>query len=200
LCRSGVPSTRLNGMLDEDDVLEGMLEARRSTYHQGSEEARKAMHVLDNLSVPDGLRARDVILDMKRQKLLGLGRDISELSESDLMDGHGLHLFPNTVLFMSYGECFIVRTRPNGNDPDCCLLDLINLDFPATPERPRASVEVIRDHEAHDWGLVINQDFECFREVQIGLHAETLPGVRLARYQEKRIRNMHRNLEAYVGS
>lgn len=200
LCRSGVPSARLNGMLDEDDVLDGMLEARRSTYHQGNDQARQAMQALEALTVPEGERARDVMLDLKRKRLAGLGRELSGLSESDLMDGHGLHLFPNSVMFMSYGECFIVRTRPNGRDPNTCLLDLINLDFPASADRPQALVEFVRDYENHDWGLVISQDFECFREVQIGLNAESLKGVRLARYQEKRIRNMHNNLEAYVGS
>jgi phenylpropionate dioxygenase-like ring-hydroxylating dioxygenase large terminal subunit len=200
LCRSGVPSQRLNGMLDEDDVLDGMLEARRSTYHQGNDQSRQAMHALEALTVPEGKRARDVILGMKRERLAGLGKDLTGLNESDLMDGHGLHLFPNSVMFMSYGECFIVRTRPNGRDPNTCVLDLINLDFPASVDRPRADIDVVEDYRDYDWGLVISQDFECFREVQIGLNSEALPSVRLARYQEMRIRNMHRNLEAYVGS
>jgi hypothetical protein len=48
--------------------------------------------------------------------------------------------------------------------------------------------------------LVIEQDLKCFKEVQIGLHSRGFPGIRLAKYQELRIRHMHDNLERYVGS
>lgn len=199
LIRSGIPSARLNGVLDEDDVLDGMIEARRSTYHQGDEKSRAAMQALDALTVPEGKTARDVILEMKRDRLRQAGRSLDDVSDSDIMDGHGLHLFPNTIMFLNYGECFIVRTRPNGNDPDSCILDFINLDFP-TADRPRAKLQYIPNYEDNDWGLVISQDFECFREVQIGLHSDGLTGTRLARYQEKRIRKLHEVLERYVGS
>ena len=201
LCRSGVPSARLKGAFDEDDVLDLMLDARRATFHQGDEAASNAMRAFDSLTVPDGQRARDVILALKRKRLQAAGRDASTLSDSDLIDGNGLHLFPNTVLFMSYGEAFIVRTRPNGLDPDSSVFEIINLEFRAAGDaRRRTPVQDVDDVDAHDWGLVIEQDLRCFREVQIGLHSESLPGLRLARYQEQRIRHMHRNLEQYVGS
>jgi phenylpropionate dioxygenase-like ring-hydroxylating dioxygenase large terminal subunit len=201
VCRSGTPSARLGGVLDEDDVLDLMLDARRTTFHQGDAHAGNAMRAFERRTVPDGQRARDVIIDLKRERLRQAGRDAGSISDGDLIDGHGLHLFPNTVLFMSYGEAFIVRTRPNGSDPDRCVLDIINLEFRADRDGGgRAPVQVIEDIDNHDWGLVIGQDLQCFREVQIGLHSEALPGLHLAEYQEKRIRLMHQNLERYVGS
>jgi phenylpropionate dioxygenase-like ring-hydroxylating dioxygenase large terminal subunit len=200
-CRSGVASARLNGNLDEDMVLDAMLDARRSTYHQGDEEKRAQFLALNALTVPQGRTARDVVIDLKRARLKAVGQDTGGCPDSDLIDGHGLHLFPNVVMFMSYGEAFIVRTRPNGGDPDTCIAEIINLDFPAAGEnRGRSTITDIADADKHDWGLVIEQDLKCFKEVQIGLHSRGFPGIRLAEYQELRIRHMHRNLERYVGS
>jgi phenylpropionate dioxygenase-like ring-hydroxylating dioxygenase large terminal subunit len=200
-CRSGIASARLNGGLDEDMVLEAMLDARRSTYHQGGDEPRAQFPALNALTVPQGRSARDVVIDLKRTRLRAVGQDPGGRSDSDLIDGHGLHLFPNVVMFMSYGEVFVVRTRPNGGDPDSCIAEIINLDFPAPEEnRARPAITDIPNADDHDWGLVIEQDLKCFKEVQIGLHSRGFPGIRLAAYQELRIRHMHRNLERYVGS
>lgn len=200
-CRSGVASARLNGNLDEDMVLDAMLDARRSTYHQGDEEKRAQFLGLTALTVPQGRTARDVVIDLKRARLTAVGQDTSGRPDSDLIDGHGLHLFPNVVMFMSYGEAFVVRTRPNGDDPDSCIAEIINLDFPAAGEnRGRPAITRIPDADNHDWGLVIEQDLKCVKEVQIGLHSRGFPGIRLAQYQELRIRHMHQNLERYVGS
>lgn len=200
-CRSGVASARLNGDLDEDMILDAMLDARRSTYHQGDEKKRAQFLALEALTVPQGATARDVIIDQKRLRLEAVGQDTSGRSDSDLIDGHGLHLFPNVVMFMSYGEAFVVRTRPNGADPDSCVTEIINLEFSAADEnRARPAITDIPDADGHDWGLVIEQDLKCFKEVQIGLHSRGFPGIRLAQYQELRIRHMHQNLERYVGS
>jgi phenylpropionate dioxygenase-like ring-hydroxylating dioxygenase large terminal subunit len=200
-CRSGIASARLNGSLDEDMVLDAMLDARRSTYHQGNEEKREQFSAMAALTVPQGRTARDVVIELKRARLKAVGQDTSGHPDSDLIDGHGLHLFPNVVMFMSYGEAFIVRTRPNGGDPDSCIAEIINLDFPGPGEqRGRPQVTHVADPDTHDWGLVIQQDLKCFKEVQTGLHSRGFPGIRLARYQELRIRHMHENLERYVGS
>jgi phenylpropionate dioxygenase-like ring-hydroxylating dioxygenase large terminal subunit len=200
-CRSGITSARLNGNLDEDMVLDAMLDARRSTYHQGNEEKREQFSALNALAVPQGRTARDVVIELKRARLNAVGQETSGHPDSDLIDGHGLHLFPNVVMFMSYGEAFIVRTRPNGVDPDSCIAEIINLDFPAQNEnRGRPAITHVPDADNHDWGLVIEQDLKCFKEVQAGMHSRGFPGIRLAGYQELRIRHMHENLQRYVGS
>ena len=200
-CPSGVPSARLNGSLDENDVLESMLDATRSTFYQGNEEKREQMLALKTLTVPPGQTARSVMVGLKRARMEAAGRDTKDYSDSDLKDGHGLHLFPNTVMHLNYGEAFVVRTRPNGDDPDSSIVEIINLDFPAIgEERGRPTVQDIPDAANNDWGLVIEQDLKCFKEVQIGLHSRGFPGLRLAKYQELRIRHMHKFLEQYVGN
>ena len=200
LVQSGVQSPRLGGSLDEDEVFADMMDAYITTFYRGNDDKREEIEALSNLSVPEGSTARDLLAKMKRERLTTLGVDSEGYSDSDLIDGHGLHLFPNVVMHINYGEFFIVRTRPNGNDPDTCIGEIINLDFPAQDEeRGRAVVQEIADPDSYDWGVVVEQDLCCFTEVQRGLHSRGLPGIRLAKYQELRIRHMHDMLERYIG-
>jgi hypothetical protein len=136
-----------------------------------------------------------------------IGRDFSHITDAEALDGIEYFLFPNFMPWAGFLTPLVYRFRPNGNDPDSCVIDIMLLD-PVPDNGPRPSPaptrylgegETFADApELGYLGRILNQDGATFGRIQRGLHASVKPGVTLARYQESRIRHFHATLDAYL--
>ena len=155
-----------------------------------------------------GATAREIVADGVRSSLQRrTGRDHSQISDAEILDGIEYFLFPN---FMPWGgllTSFAYTFRPAGNDPESSIVEIMVLEpVPAGEERPRAArTRVLGPDES--WidvpelgvfGRVFNQDGGTFSRVQRGLRASVRPATVLSSYQESRIRHLHATLDAYI--
>ena len=179
--------------LEPQDVLEAML---RDFYPEG----------VGAFEVPEGQSARPIVAEAMRTKLAATsGADVSTISDSEILDAIQYFVFPNLVPWAGVGAPLTYRFRPYGNDPDRCIFDIMLLVPlpPGVPKPKGAPVHWLGPDEDYNaapelGGLsaVFNQDLSNLPQVQRGLKSMTKPGVTLANYQEIRIRQFHRDLDA----
>jgi phenylpropionate dioxygenase-like ring-hydroxylating dioxygenase large terminal subunit len=157
-------------------------------------------------TLPEGMTARQFMADATRAQLTEAGRDVSGLSDAELVDAMQYTLFPNMVLFRSVGFPVVYRFRPNKHDPDSSIFDMFILKpVPAGAPRPLPAEPVeMGDMRYADipeltaWlGDIYDQDVGNLKLLQEGLKAGNTP-VTLSQYQEIRIRHFHNTLRAYL--
>jgi phenylpropionate dioxygenase-like ring-hydroxylating dioxygenase large terminal subunit len=188
----GVSSEHLDQALDDVEIVRAML---------GSRDAE--------VTIEPGSTARQVLGERVRTSLRSrTGRDYSEVTDAELLDGIEYFLFPNFMPWAGFLTSFAYRFRPDGNDPDSCVIDLMVLEpVPAEGDRPPAAATRVlaADETWADvpelgvFGRVFNQDGSTFGRVQRGLRASVRPSTTLGRYQESRIRHFHSTLDDYLG-
>ena len=187
----GVNSEHLGRRLDDVEIVRAML---------GSKDAE--------VTIEPGSNARKVLGERVRASLLArTGRDHSNVTDAELLDGIEYFLFPNFMPWAGFLTSFAYRFRPDGHDPDSCVIDIMVLEpVPDGDERPAAPAtrHLGPDESWADapelgvFGRVFNQDGSTFRRVQRGLRASVRPSTTLGRYQESRIRHFHATLDAYL--
>jgi phenylpropionate dioxygenase-like ring-hydroxylating dioxygenase large terminal subunit len=162
------------------------------------------------IRIPEGATARQVWADQARAELADQwGMDLSMLTDCEAIDGIGYFLFPNFLPWAGYRLPLFYRFRPNGNDPESCVMETILIGpYPKDGTRPPAAP--IRWLEPEQkWsdaqelgrlGPILDQDASNFGRVQRGLRASVKPGVTLANYQEVRIRHFHKTLMEYLAT
>lgn len=94
----------------------------------------------------------------------------------------------------------VMRTRPNGDDPNSCIFDVgAMLRFPADkpPVYDHVMLNDWRD-EAKEMPLILVQDFGQVELVQKGMKSKNFKFSRMNPEQERQITNMHRLIERYV--
>jgi phenylpropionate dioxygenase-like ring-hydroxylating dioxygenase large terminal subunit len=160
------------------------------------------------LRVPDGMTARQVIAKGVQDSLgPALGTDLSHLTISETLDTIEYFLFPNFHPWANITVPLVYRFRPNGNDPDSSIMDVLVMR-PCAKDRPRpepAPLHILRDDELFSdapelggLGAVFDQDTSNLERLQIGLKAAKKPGITLGNYQEARIRHIHQTLDKYL--
>jgi phenylpropionate dioxygenase-like ring-hydroxylating dioxygenase large terminal subunit len=164
----------------------------------------------EDAQVPAGKTARVVAAQAMRENLgESLGVDLSQVSDSIMIDSIEYHLFPNMFFFPGIGIPMVYRFRPNGMDVDSCLFDLMLLEPLAEgaehPEPPEPFVldvnQSYTEVEALQWlGPVYDQDTGNLQMQQEGLKTSTKPGITLGNYQEGRIRRIHQTLDEFLGA
>jgi phenylpropionate dioxygenase-like ring-hydroxylating dioxygenase large terminal subunit len=174
------------------------------------DEILKAMFITsdEEVAVQPGTSARHVLADQMRASLRErTGRDYSRVSDAELLDGIEYFLFPNFMPWAGYLTPLVYRFRPNGNDADSCVIDIMLLEpipegepRPApAPTRVLASDETFVDApELGYLGRILNQDGSTFGRIQRGLHASVKSTITLSQYQESRIRHFHATLDGYL--
>ncbi|NNH68519.1 aromatic ring-hydroxylating dioxygenase subunit alpha [Nocardia uniformis] len=182
--------------VEPQDVLDAMF---RDFYPEG----------VGSITVPEGESARPVVAEALRQRMAQQGTDVSTVSDSEILDAIEYFVFPNMCPWAGIGAPITYRFRPYGNDPDRCVMDIM-LVVPLPPGVPKPKSGPVHwlgpdeDFSAAPelGGLVpvFNQDLSNLPKVQRGLKAMTKPGVTLANYQEIRIRQFHRDLDAHLGA
>ena len=152
--------------------------------------------------------ARGVAAQLMREQVgESLGIDLSSHSDSLMLDSIEYHLFPNMFFFPGITVPMAYRFRPNGDDVDSCIFDLMILepipegaDHPEPPEPERLDVEQsYTEVEALSWlAPVYDQDTGNLELQQQGLKTSRKAGITLGNYQESRIRRVHLTLDEFL--
>ncbi|WP_425229506.1 aromatic ring-hydroxylating oxygenase subunit alpha [Sphingomonas sp.] len=160
------------------------------------------------IALADGEDARPALAARAREKIgRSSGRDMSDLSDSEALDLIEYLLFPNMVPWGGQALPITYRFRPNGNDPDSHIMEIMFLFAKAPDGSHPAPAKMRMLGPDQDWkdapelgsaAMVADQDTDNLRRIQKGLKASRKPGVTLARYQESRIRHFHETLDAYM--
>jgi phenylpropionate dioxygenase-like ring-hydroxylating dioxygenase large terminal subunit len=138
----------------------------------------------------------DVIADRTKAFAAGRGVDLSWASTDQMMRLHQYNVFPNMTLLTNADHLTVMTSHP-GPDPDHGELVMM-LWMRMPPDAPRNKPADMRmtAAEAHP-GLVLTQDITVLPGLQRGLHQPGLTHVVLSN-EERRVINMHRNLERYL--
>ncbi len=163
----------------------------------------------DTPPLPDGITDRATLAAWRREALCELTRaDYSQLSDAMMLDSIQYWLFPNFCPWLGEGLPLSYVFRPNEDGPDTCYMDAWMLvRVPDEGPRPKAGsvIELGPDDpfEPHigAMGKIFDQDDFNMPKVQNGLKAwpADLPGLTLGRYQEQRIRLLHRMVNKWIG-
>lgn len=109
------------------------------------------------------------------------------------------HVFPNLIYLHGFVDGLIAyRVRPNGHDPESCIMDLWSLDRYGPDEVPPLKREFYEDWRTGDWGRIYEQDFENIPGVQKGLKSRAFKGERTNPVQERLIPHFHRSLRRFL--
>lgn len=164
----------------------------------------------NELLLPPGTTARKYLADMNRE-IFGkeFKRDFTNATDSELLDAILYWLFPNIEIWGGFLANIVYRARPNGNDPDSCIFEIMILQrVPEGEPVPKAvqphflSIDQ-RFGEAEELGVlgkVFDQDLDNLPDVQRGLKIAQHNGAKgliLGNYQESRILQLHNVLEEY---
>jgi nitrite reductase/ring-hydroxylating ferredoxin subunit len=116
------------------------------------------------------------------------------------MWGGELFIFPNLMILPQAGNAMIYRVRPDGNDPDKCIFEIMSTKtYPAAEKVPRAVVETVTDGNDPEQVLLIpRQDLGNIPRMQKGLHSSGMRQTWLANEQEKIILNMHQEMDRFL--
>lgn len=188
--RYGAPSPRLAGALSDDEVWDAYV------YTQGA-----LMGIAEGTPFPrdrqsPGQSVADVIATHVKEFAAGRGVDIGWASTDQLMCLHQYNIFPNLTLLASADHLTVMTSLP-GPDPDRGQL-VMTLMTRMPAQAPRLTPTDVRmsAEEAHP-GLVMSQDIAVLTGLQRGLHQPGFTHLVLSA-EERRIINMHRNLERYL--
>ena len=163
---------------------------------------------LDREQVPEGETARHVAAEDLRHSLgEKLGLDLSGVSDSLMLDSIEYHLFPNMFFFPGVNIPMAYRFRPNGDDVDSSIFDLMILEplaegasHPEPPEPVRVEIEQsYTEVEALGWlGHVYDEDTGNLQMQQQGFKTSRKQGLTLGNYQEARIRRVHMTMDDFM--
>jgi len=186
----GVPSAHVTRAVTDAEILRSMLLTRD-----------------DDATVPEGSTVRAVLADRMRADLAArTGRDFSDLSDAEALDGIEYFLFPNLFPWAGFLTPLVYRFRPWGDDPGRCLMEVMLLEPRPAGERPRpAPLHFLGDDErfadASELGYIgpiLDQDTRTVALVQRGLRASVRAETLLAHSQEVRIRHFHALLDGFL--
>jgi phenylpropionate dioxygenase-like ring-hydroxylating dioxygenase large terminal subunit len=168
-----------------------------------------AFHAQADVAPTEPFDVRNKFADNARHKLTRAARrDLSDMSNAEVVDVIQYFLFPNLVPWGGHGVPICYRFRPYRNDPERCVMEIMLLFAKAEdgshppPPAPRWLTEEQSWSDAPELGsagFVADQDTENLRRIQRGLRATHKPGITLANYQESRIRHFHQTLDSYMG-
>lgn len=150
---------------------------------------------------------RQAVAAATRQRLSQItGVDLTGITDCEALDGIIYSVFPNIQIWAGLGSSLVLRWRPNGSDPDTCLMDTIVLaPFPDGAEPPTTTPTSLALEQpwsdAPEMGglsRVWQQDTDNLRNVQRGQRASKKPGITLSTYMECRLRHFNQTLDSYL--
>jgi phenylpropionate dioxygenase-like ring-hydroxylating dioxygenase large terminal subunit len=161
-----------------------------------------------DVTLAEGVSARADAAAASRRRISQIGgADLSEVCDALMVDAIEYFVFPNFAPWAAYGSPLQYRFRPNGDDVNSAIMDVLFL-MPFSGERPpAATVQVVKEDAS--WttalaigalGAVFDQDTANLARVQKGLRTGAKKTITLGEYQEARLRHFHRTLESYLSS
>lgn len=160
------------------------------------------------LDVPDNSTARRHLAHVNRQAYSAAsGHDADDASDAEILDAILYNVFPNMSVWAGTATNIVYRWRPNGNDVDSCIMEVMQLTpVPKGQSRPApAQVHWMTDdqlwadaEEMSALGAVLDQDDANLPFMQEGMKASKTGVVNLGRYMEMRIRQLHETSVKYI--
>lgn len=162
------------------------------------------------LVVPEGQTARQFMADVNRKVFGSMsGDDYSNITDCEVLDALVYNVFPNFAPWGGFNPNIVYRWRPNGDDQNSCIMEVMVL-MRAPRDKPRPQpVPVHWLGEDELWtaapelgalGGIFEQDMGNLPYVQRGLQASATGTVTFAHYQESRIRHFHHLLDKYLNA
>lgn len=154
--------------------------------------------------LPEGQTARQFLAAMLRQDPA-----TPPISDSELLDAMQYSIFPNIVFFRSTFYPYTYRFTPDRNDPGRTVFDFYIFEpLPADGSPPPTEQIILSAQETYadsgafpPWlGMIYDQDSSGLANLQRGLSDGGDGDILFARYQEKRIRQLHQVLNSYLQS
>ncbi len=108
-------------------------------------------------------------------------------------------VFPNTVLLQNVTFCFGFRIRPDGFNPDSCIIEIYHLERFPEGQEPKPEVQIITENTVENWKLLVFQDLENLEEIQKGMKSISLNRVVPNPFSENSVVNLQRSLAHYMG-
>lgn len=165
----------------------------------------------DDLIVPEGQTARQYLAQLNRDQFTQeLGRDFSQVTDSELLDAILYLVFPNTQIWAGYLANIVYRSRPSGNNPDECIFEVMVLQrLPKGAEKPKGvtATKLTADQTFSDakelgvLGGVFDEDMNNLPHMQQGMKVAAIngrKGLMLGDYQEARIKHLHQIIDKYI--
>ena len=134
-------------------------------------------------------------------------RDMEDVADAEVLDALVYNIFPNFAPWGGFAPNIIYRWRPNGDDVDSCIMEVMILKRIAKGQQRPAPTPLHWLGEDEDWssakelpalGPVIDQDMSNMPSVHKGLKASGTGKVHLGAYMESRIRHFHQILDRYM--
>ena len=133
-----------------------------------------------------------------KQSAAAQGLDVSELNDDQLSDDYHYYIFPSLTFNTNALNFLFFRQRPHATDPNKMLFDLQTyVRIPPGADWPPRPVHTTHKHGEISIGLVLDQDSYNLPRVQKGMNSRAYKGL-LINYRERRIRHMHKVLDAYL--
>jgi len=112
--------------------------------------------------------------------------------------GFNWHVFPN-VVFQHQGldSLLFYRARPDGSDPDNCIIDVWSLMRYGPGKAPRLEREFYLDWRNAKLGRILDQDFVNLHAVQRGMKSRGFTAARPNPRQEGSVSNLHKGLRSF---
>jgi nitrite reductase/ring-hydroxylating ferredoxin subunit len=158
----------------------------------------------NSISLPAGMSARAAMGDARRRALVADGLAVETATDCELIDTIQYHVFPNLVLWAGWGSYLVYRFLPEGDDPDCCTMEIQFL-LPQTASKPvpiAREVQAIPQGVSHSaapqlggFAAVFDEDMSNLAAIQKGLKTMRTAGPMTGTVQEARIRHFHRCLD-----
>ncbi len=189
----GFPSPHLKGKRSEAAILKAL----------GGDDV--------GLTLEEGQTAREVWAQHLKDTLgQQMGMDLSGKSISEMMDSIEYYCFPNFFVFPGVSLPMVYRFRPNGDDVDSCIFDLMLLSLtpegdtaPTAPDPIKVGLDkkFVDVPELNPWlAYIYDQDVDNLLQQTRGIKASRKKGQTLGNYQEVRIRRMRMTLDNYLKS
>ena len=128
--------------------------------------------------------------------------DMDQVSDGELLDAMFYSVFPNWSPWGCFHYIFY-RCRPNGDDPESCIMEVMFFPPAPDPDNRPPIAEVTHLGFDDDWTLapelgplakVFQQDSLNLPHVQTGLKAQEQQEVIFASYNESKIRHFYQTL------
>jgi choline monooxygenase len=149
--------------------------------------------------VPPGSTLRDEIAAIIRQRAAAQGLDYSHLTLDQTLNMSQYNLFPNVTVLVFSDMLNVVRSRPGATHLDSYMDAFAFERRPAHATQRNRPLEMDLDPTSElPLGIVLNQDLANFEGSQRGMHQPGLTHLSVSPTEERRIVNLHVNLEEYL--
>jgi phenylpropionate dioxygenase-like ring-hydroxylating dioxygenase large terminal subunit len=156
----------------------------------------------DSIQIPENndIEPRSYVAELSRQTFKNLlGIEYNNVSDTEMLDAISYFIFPNFMSWPGVGSPLQFRFRPDGNNPDSCIMDILLLQPipPNTSPNPAKTRYLTPEQKWTDapelggLGEVLEQDTSNLYRIQKGLKTSAKQGITLGNYQESRIRHFH---------